>query len=156
MNQEERAALREKYKLTDSQFEEYRSAFEMFDTDGSGDISAEELQSVLSQLGKPVSLEEAKKSIELIDANGDGQIDFGEFIVMMEAGTQEDELRAAFEIFDLDGNGYIDRDELKNVLAKLSGKTPTDAEVDAMMGEADADGDGKITFEEFKIMMKDD
>ena len=50
---------------------------------------------------------------------------------------------------DLDGTGYITHENLKKVM----GDSATDAEVAAMIAEADFAHDGKITLEEFKTMM---
>ncbi|KAG1167151.1 hypothetical protein G6F35_017823 [Rhizopus arrhizus] len=55
-------------------------------------------------------------------------------------------------IFDADGNGVIDREELHKVMSSLN-ETLTEEELDAMIKEADSNGDGKISFEEFKAMM---
>ena len=51
--------------------------------------------------------------------NGDGTIDFDEFMEMMKKQSEHQdnsaELKEAFKIFDRDGNGYIDASELKKV-----------------------------------------
>ena len=54
-----------------------------------------------------------------VDADGNGLIDFEEFLEMMSRkaaeGDEEEEIKEAFKVFDQDGNGLIDRDELKLV-----------------------------------------
>merc|ERR1712110_1192173 len=143
------------FNLTEDQYQEYKSAFDMFDTDGSGDISCTELVSVMTQLGKAASEEDARAMIQTVDENGDGEIDFREFINMMKSNDTDtdDELRRAFDIFDADNSGFIDREELKAVIAKLMGAPLSEEELDAMMKEADTNSDGQVSFEEFKAMM---
>lgn len=60
-----------------------RSAFKAFDLDGDGKISAEELLQVQRMLGEKCSLENCKKMVRGVDANGDGLIDMDEFVTMM-------------------------------------------------------------------------
>lgn len=67
--------------------------------------------------------------------------------------TAEQELRDAFAVFDTDGSGSIDRKELKRLMKKL-GQALSEAELDAMMSEVDENGDGEISFEEFKALMQ--
>lgn len=55
-------------------------------------------------------------------------------------------------VFDVDGNGLIDREELRKVMSSLN-ESLSEEELDAMIKEADINGDGLISFEEFKIMM---
>jgi len=55
-------------------------------------------------------------------------------------------------VFDADGNGVIDRSELRKVMSSLN-ENLTEEELDAMIKEADANGDGQISFDEFKAMM---
>lgn len=55
-------------------------------------------------------------------------------------------------VFDADGNGLIDRSELQKVMSSLHENLSED-ELDAMIKEADINGDGQISFEEFKAMM---
>ena len=58
-----------------------------------------------------------------VDINGDGTIDFEEFLGMMKSkaneADQESDLREAFKIFDRDKDGYIDMKELKKVTNNL-------------------------------------
>jgi Ca2+-binding EF-hand superfamily protein len=55
-------------------------------------------------------------------------------------------------VFDADGNGLIDRSELQKVMSSLH-ENLSEEELDAMIKEADINGDGQISFEEFKAMM---
>ena len=50
------------------------------------------------------------------------------------------------------GNGHISRFELKAVMMNL-GEKLTDTECDALVREADLDGDGQIDYEEFYFLM---
>jgi calmodulin len=62
------------------------------------------------------------------------------------------DLRQAFRIFDKNKDGFVDASELKKVTTTL-GQKLTNEEVDAFMDEADIDGDGKLSYEEFVNML---
>mmetsp|Transcript_924 Transcript_924/g.1194 ORF Transcript_924/g.1194 Transcript_924/m.1194 type:complete len:128 (+) Transcript_924:2-385(+) len=126
----------------------------MFDTNGDGTIEAKELRMVMKQLGHNLSNKEVMEMIGSVDDNSDGSIDFDEFVQLMGSRSDPDqELREAFDVFDTDKNGSISRSELKGLMVKL-GQNLSDAELDAMMTMVDSDGDGEISFEEFKEMME--
>ena len=57
-----------------------------------------------------------------------------------------------FAEFDGDGNGFIEKDELKNALAK-AGVDFSQEQVDNLMGEIDTDGDGRVNFQEFRAFV---
>lgn len=61
----------------------------------------------------------------------------------------------AFAVFDVDKDGFITKGELRQVMNRL-GENLTDEQLDAMIKEADLDGDGKINAEEFKKLMECD
>jgi hypothetical protein len=63
------------------------------------------------------------------------------------------ELKEAFSIFDKDGDGLITKNELSSVMCSL-GQNPTHSTLQSVITEADADGSGKIDFQEFLIMME--
>ena len=55
-----------------------RTAFNMFDTDGSGSIEKEEIMQILQteDMKQVISQEALDEYLKKVDANGDGQIDF--------------------------------------------------------------------------------
>ncbi len=62
-----------------------KTAFKMFDTDGSGKISASELHNLLGgeNFRDVYSQAQLDQAISEVDENGDGEIDFEEFLTMM-------------------------------------------------------------------------
>uniref|UniRef100_A0A7N8YBS1 Calmodulin 2a (phosphorylase kinase, delta) n=1 Tax=Mastacembelus armatus TaxID=205130 RepID=A0A7N8YBS1_9TELE len=62
------------------------------------------------------------------------------------------EFKEAFSLFDKDGDGTITTKELGTVMRSL-GQNPTEAELQDMINEVDADGNGTIDFPEFLTMM---
>lgn len=57
--------------------------FKLFDANGNGTISKEELQEAMKKLGEPLSEKELNDLLTSHDKNGDGVIDYKEFIAMM-------------------------------------------------------------------------
>ncbi|KAL4869489.1 hypothetical protein BDV12DRAFT_167821 [Aspergillus spectabilis] len=71
-------------KVKDSDPEaELREAFAVFDKDKSGSISADELRQVLRSIGDDVSDNDVDEMLRLADVNGDGSIDYEEFVKLM-------------------------------------------------------------------------
>jgi len=60
--------------------DEMRSAFNVFDKDGSGTISVDELGQLMKTFGENLSDEDLKIMIQEVDKNGDGHIDYQEFV----------------------------------------------------------------------------
>nr|DBA27807.1 TPA: hypothetical protein GDO54_008264 [Pyxicephalus adspersus] len=146
--------------LSEEMIAEFKAAFDMFDTDGGGDISTKELGTVMRMLGQNPTKEELDAIIEEVDEDGSGTIDFEEFLVMMvrqmkedAQGKSEEELAECFRIFDKNADGYIDSDELAEIL-RSSGESITDEEIDELMRDGDKNNDGKIDFDEFLKMME--
>jgi len=110
-------------------------------------------------LGFDATKEEAKALAEKIaSTNKDGRVSvsFDAFLeVMSERIANRDpkeEITKAFALFDEDNTGKINLKTLKKI-AKDLGETMTDQELEEMIVEADTDGDGEVTLEDFiKIM----
>ena len=58
----------------------------MFDKDGNGKISSEELKIVMQNLGERLTDEEINEMIREADNDGDGEVDYEEFVKMMSSG----------------------------------------------------------------------
>ncbi|XP_068729171.1 calmodulin-like isoform X1 [Montipora capricornis] len=144
-------------KLNEEQIEDFKKAFMLFDKDGNGRITADELIDVMTSLGQKPSENEVDAMIRQADQDGDGSIDFMEFLEVMASkmgeNTFEDDLRDAFQLFDRDSNGYISKRELTFVMTSL-GEHITDTTVENMIKEVDLDGDGRVNYEEFLRLMK--
>lgn len=67
--------------------QDMKSAFGIFDFDGNGLISPDELLRVFHRLGERCSLEDCRIMIASFDSNGDGYVSFDEFLIMMTASA---------------------------------------------------------------------
>ncbi len=72
-----------KHELSESQKNEIKQAFDLFDTSGSGTIESKELKVALRALGFEPPKEEIKSLIGKFDKDGSGRIDFHEFLDIM-------------------------------------------------------------------------
>ena len=111
---------------------------------------------MLQSLGQNPTEEELEEIIREVDIDGNGEVDFNEFVLLMskrlKATEQEDNLQDAFNIFDESGNGEIVASNLFNVLQKL-GENITLEEINEMISQIDINGDGKIDYSEFVQLM---
>ncbi|XP_019395867.1 PREDICTED: centrin-2 [Crocodylus porosus] len=146
-----------KLELTEDQKQEIREAFDLFDTDGTGNIDVKELKVAMRALGFEPKKEEIKKMISDIDKEGTGKISFHDFLAVMTQKMAEkdskEEILKAFKLFDDDETGKISFKNLKRV-AKELGENLTDEELQEMIDEADRDGDGEVNEQEFLRIMK--
>lgn len=144
-------------KYSTGQIRELREAFGLFDKDGDGSITTDELGTVMRNLGQFPSADELSMMLKEIDIDGDGTFSFEEFVqVMANMGgiseqseeDEEKELREAFKVFDKSGCGYICASDIRAILQCL-GEDLTEEEIDEMIAEVDIDGDGRIDYDEF-------
>lgn len=147
---------RRKSQLSKEEYNQLKEAFDFFDKDGNGAISTDEIGSVLKTLGLEIKEQELEDIMADLDENGDGIMDFDEFVIMMDRrmsiNSQRNEIAETFKVFDKDKDGKITFDDLKKVLTEL-GEDVSDKDVSDMIKEADKNGDGVIDFEEFMQMM---
>nr|ACO11495.1 Calmodulin [Caligus rogercresseyi] len=130
----------------------FLEAFNRFDEDSDGLITTGQLGKILHYLGQSPTEAELQDLYVSMDTDGSGTIDLPEFIQSMAKrlarNNLEDEITEAFKVFDKDGNGLISSKELKVVMSNI-GEILKDDEVEALIKEADVDGDGSINYAEF-------
>ncbi|KAI0234487.1 Calmodulin [Lamellibrachia satsuma] len=142
-------------RLRQDQIDECKECFTLFDKNGDGRISVNELGTVVRSLGmNPTETEVREVSRSTLRDNYFG---FPELLQVMakfvsNPRDSEDEIREAFRVFDRDGNGYISAVELRHVMTNL-GEKLTDDEVDELIREIDVDNDGQVNYEEVVRLM---
>lgn len=71
----------------------------------------------------------------------------------MKGAEFQAQLRAVFNEFDADGSGSVDTAEIQAMTAKL-GMTFSTEEIEAMVRDADTNGNGVLEFDEFEQVIK--
>ena len=130
-----------------------QEAFRKVDKNKNGVLCFDEVKSVLvDQLGNEMKDEEMLETIKKMDVDGDGEIDYKEFLaatMQTKEYTNESRLRDIFDTFDADSSGRLEINEVRAALG--SNKYSEEA-----LRKYDIDGDGKMSFDEFLAMMRED
>merc|ERR1711904_560699 len=148
-NMSRRGGKKKAGQLSDEQMDEIREAFNLFDGDQSGAIDVRELKAAMRALGFEVKNEELKKMVSDVDNDGNGTIEFAEFLQMMTGKMGEKDSK----LFDDDNTNKISFRTLARVAQEL-GENIDDEELQDMINQADRDGDGEINIDEFYRIMK--
>ncbi|TVU36815.1 hypothetical protein EJB05_18763, partial [Eragrostis curvula] len=139
---------------------EFSRAFSSFDRNNDGKISATELRLCMkATLGEDLSPEDAAALVASVDTDGDGLLSEEEFLKQVDAdrddnmdGERGRGLKEAFRMYEMKGEGCITPASLKRMLSKLGAHQDVD-ECQAMICRFDLNGDGVLSFDEFKTMM---
>ncbi|KAJ7521642.1 hypothetical protein O6H91_19G062400 [Diphasiastrum complanatum] len=142
--------------LSGEENEGMKDMFDMMDIDKSRSLTFEKLKAGLPKIGSQLPDSEVKLLMEAADVDGDGILDYDEFVTLMinlQRVDSDEHLRKAFDHFDKAGSGYLGVYELRQALNDEIG--PNDADViNDILHEVDTDKDGRISYEEFASMMR--
>lgn len=138
-------------QMSSQRYAEFDHVFELFDANGDGFITRQEIMDALDILGQGISLEDRTNLLNLV--NTDEQVTRDAFIEWM--GNRQDldiraDLRQVFQLIDVDGSGKLSIDEFTQII-RCFNTSVTDSEIAALLRQADLDGDGEIDFEEFIV-----
>ena len=151
-------------ELTKRQKEDIRTAFNLFDTDGSGTIDVKELKVALRALGFEPKRDEIKKLINNLNSEGKDKenesttnIDFNEFMQIMELKMSEkeqpEEIAKAFDSFIDPAKGEITFESLSRIAEQIE-ENVSEEEIRAMVKEANKhDSNGTVNEMEFRDVL---
>ncbi|XP_052163499.1 probable calcium-binding protein CML24 [Oryza glaberrima] len=149
-----------------------RRVFDLFDRNGDGEITVDELAQALDALGLEADRADLAATVGAHVPDGAAGLRFEDFESLHRAlgdalfgsldvpedgggGGGDEEMKEAFKVFDVDGDGFISASELQEVLKKLGmPEARSLANVREMICNVDRDSDGRVDFGEFKCMMQ--
>ena len=140
----------EKLRLTSGDVNKLYSCFMVLDADGSGEIDLPEFYGFFKMVPSPF----ADRVFTLLDADGSGEIDFMEFVLCLWnycSFNMPRLVRFAFELYDGDDSGVLEMNEIELLIKDVyGGKLDNNPRIERILTLLDADGDGEVTYSEFK------
>ena len=131
-----------------------KKIFYKIDLNLDGKLSKDELFIAFKEAGMEMKNEQLNKVIESIDFDGNGFIEYEEFIRVALPKDQlftEKNLKIAFDMFDIDKNGTISLNEFKEILGvkKIKDKKFNNE----LLKEIPIKGKEEMNFEQFKKIL---
>ena len=131
-------------------------AFRAFDADNDGAITVAELGGIMGSLGYNPSEEEVSSMMQKGDTNKDGLLSIEEFLEMntkdLELGSSAAFLKAAAESLNVDEDDVVSGEELFEAMWNMGcGLTLEDCQT--IVASMDGDGDGAVSFLDFKLII---
>ena len=145
-------------QLTEEEISEFREIFNLVDKDGGGSITKTELGELMDTLGIDASPEEIDAMISEIDQDGNGDIDFEEFVAVMSrkvnATYTSDQVKGAFKVFEgKNGSGYVKADALIRALCTYGIEKLTEEQATDLVNQLEVDPNGMINYALYVEMM---
>ena len=138
-------------------FDELKEIFKELDESGEGLLSKEELKKGYDKFfSDKLSENDFDEIMKIIDQDNSGEISIEEFLratINYENLATEKNLKLAFDYFDKDHSGTLTPDEIREVLGLSDDNEKTKKIVNDIMKDIDINGDGVISYDEFKLMM---
>jgi calcium-dependent protein kinase len=143
---------------TNETIKNLRAIFKKMDESGDGKLSFDELKNGWKKYFKDTISEiEFEHLIKDMDQDKNNFVEYEEFLrvtINSEILLTENNLNLAFNFFDKDKSGKLSLEEVKNVLGIVSDDPKNKEIVSKIIRDVDTNGDGEVSFDEFKVLMK--
>ena len=143
--------------LTEEELAEFREIFNLVDLDKGGTISKDELKQLMTTLGLRPSQEELNAMVDEIDSDGNGEIDFDEFVTVMSRKVNTSytpaQVKSAFKVFERDApSGMVTMAALEQALTTYGSEKLSLSDAQELLSQIEPDENGLINYVEFVNM----
>lgn len=132
--------------------------FDEFDIDGSGSITIDEFEQLMTKLGANLTREQLQHMVDRLDTDKSGGVDKDEFIQWYADRARDDDIseeefaKFMFRVFDDNDSGELTIGEFKKKLDHVSNRFTMD-EIGMLVNELDTNNGGTICEEEFEHLI---
>ena len=151
--------LRQQMTKLKDEMNEVKEIFDEIDTDASGELHRDEVQSLLTMLGVKLNIEEMDSTMKDLDADGSGEVNFTEFFNWWKDDDTQEKMGPAkarmaavkekFDELDADLSGELSIEEIRMLAENILEVEISETELAAGMAEMDTDQSGEVSFAEF-------
>merc|ERR1712138_293934 len=141
--------------LKQDEIEEIKEAFDLFDTDQSGEIDLKELKAAMQSMGYESKNDTIFTMLAELDKDGNASLDFKEFLDLMSGKEGKDEkdtkeeIDKIFRLFDTENKVMITVKDVMRLCKELGARMTLD-DVNEIVRRASTDGDAmEISPEDF-------
>lgn len=130
--------------------EELNAAFQFFDIDGKGRLTAKDLHARLSVFYPSLQVKDVRSLITK-------EVFTKEVLRRLLENNQLagfDPVKQAFSVYDPGNTGFADVETLRRIFADLGFGEISDEDVGVLIEASDVDGDGRISLEDFRQMVR--
>ena len=148
--QRDHITVLKKAEVPKQKLNKYKEAFNKYDKDSSGNLSVNEIQKIAKDFGYPMTKEEVQEVFA--EVGGDGNIDFDEFVMLMEEyihSLGEDELLKAFKDYDKNNTGKMTVRDFKYIITNYGDDILNDREADDLFRDSGLRDKDYIQYEDF-------
>ncbi|KAI8080249.1 uncharacterized protein B0P05DRAFT_540549 [Gilbertella persicaria] len=139
--------------ITDEELKSLKEAFALYDTENKGSIDHKHFGTILKSLHIEHNDEKVKKIVEKSDKNHDGHIDFDEFVSAMTHFLTPEITEEPEQVEDKTRDIQVTKQKSRENYSRCLSRHEKD-ELKQLFGKFDKNGDGQISEDELKEVMK--